>query len=148
MTAPNALRDALAELRWARHFPDDYRKCDPADMRAEIRRLRDGIKAAHELAAQPAPEGVSLTDEQIVEIRDEHLPSQGDSFDCIAFARAVIRAALAAQPAPEGVSLTDEPADFTAWWESMAPAPYYPGIERRIALNAWRAALAIQGAGK
>ncbi len=31
-----------------------------------------------------------LTDEQIVEIRDDHLPSQGGTFDCIAFAKAVL----------------------------------------------------------
>lgn len=34
-----------------------------------------------------------LTDEQIVAIRDEHLPSQGEQFDCIAFARAILAAA-------------------------------------------------------
>ena len=34
----------------------------------------------------------ALTDEQIVAIRDEHLPNQGESFDCIAFARAVLAA--------------------------------------------------------
>jgi hypothetical protein len=33
-----------------------------------------------------------LTDEQIIEIRDEHLPSQGEQFDCLAFARAIERA--------------------------------------------------------
>lgn len=31
----------------------------------------------------------ALTDAAIVEIRDELLPSQGEAFDCIAFARAV-----------------------------------------------------------
>jgi hypothetical protein len=36
-----------------------------------------------------APPIRTLTDEEIVEIRDEHLPSQGDSFDCIAFALAI-----------------------------------------------------------
>ena len=30
-----------------------------------------------------------LTDDEIVEIRDEHLPSQGEPFDCLAFARAI-----------------------------------------------------------
>ena len=35
----------------------------------------------------------ALTDAEIIEIRDEHLPSQGEQFDCLAFARAVIRAA-------------------------------------------------------
>lgn len=30
-----------------------------------------------------------LTEAEIVAIRDEHLPSQGDTFDCIAFARAI-----------------------------------------------------------
>ena len=40
------------------------------------------------------------------------------------------------------MSTTDEPADFTAWWEGLADAPYFPGIERRIALHAWKSALA------
>jgi len=35
----------------------------------------------------------------------------------------------------------DEPKEFTAWWGSLESAPDYPGIKRRIALNAWRAAL-------
>jgi hypothetical protein len=35
---------------------------------------------------------VPLTEEQIVGIRDDHLPSQGESFDCIAFARTIERA--------------------------------------------------------
>jgi hypothetical protein len=42
---------------------------------------------------------VPLTDEQIIAIRDEHLPNQGESFDCIGFARAIL--AAAAPPAPE-----------------------------------------------
>ena len=60
-------------------------------------------------AAQPAPraepaavgELPPLPDGRIVEIRDEHLPSQGETFDCIAFARAVereVRSALASAP--------------------------------------------------
>ena len=31
----------------------------------------------------------AMTDAEIVEIRDDHLPSQGEPFDCIAFARAI-----------------------------------------------------------
>jgi hypothetical protein len=38
----------------------------------------------------------TLTDEQIVAIRDECLPNQGERFDCIAFARAILAAAPAA----------------------------------------------------
>lgn len=34
-----------------------------------------------------------LSDEEIIAIRDEHLPAQGEPFDCIAFARAVLAAA-------------------------------------------------------
>jgi len=37
-------------------------------------------------AVQPARE---LSDAEILEIRDSLLPSQGESFDCIAFARAI-----------------------------------------------------------
>lgn len=32
-----------------------------------------------------------MSDAEIVAIRDEHLPSQGEPFDCIAFARAILR---------------------------------------------------------
>lgn len=32
---------------------------------------------------------MKLTDEQIIEIRDNLLPSQGEQFDCVAFARAI-----------------------------------------------------------
>lgn len=40
----------------------------------------------------------SLSDAEIIEIRDEHLPSQGESFDCLAFARAVLSAASQQEP--------------------------------------------------
>lgn len=43
-----------------------------------------------------ATQAQPLTDAQIAEIRDEHLPSQGEPFDCIAFARAVLRASQSA----------------------------------------------------
>ena len=31
-----------------------------------------------------------MTDAEILAIRDEHLPSQGEAFDCLAFARALL----------------------------------------------------------
>jgi hypothetical protein len=34
-----------------------------------------------------------ISDERIVEIRDAMLPSQGEPFDCIAFARAILKGA-------------------------------------------------------
>jgi hypothetical protein len=43
-------------------------------------------------AEYAAPAGVLLTDAEIVAIRDEHLPSQGEPFDCIAFALDIIAA--------------------------------------------------------
>lgn len=50
-----------------------------------------------------------LTDERIIEIRDELLPSQGESFDCIAFAHAILRARPAsAEFAPLAWMLGDE----------------------------------------
>ena len=119
-------------------------------------RLPQRIEDAIALAAQPAPEGVSLPDlpepwDHITVLRGDPGP---DGYGECDFEQEPVfsgqqmqdyaRAALAAR---QGVSLTDEPAAFKSWWESMAPAPHYPGIERRIALNAWRAALAIQGAG-
>ena len=33
-----------------------------------------------------------MTDEDLIARRDNHLPSQGDAFDCIAFARDVLKA--------------------------------------------------------
>lgn len=39
------------------------------------------------------PSSVALTDEEIIGIRDAHLPSQGESFDCLAFGRAIAGAA-------------------------------------------------------
>lgn len=38
----------------------------------------------------PKAEPVALSDEAIIAIRDEHLPAQGEPFDCMAFARAVL----------------------------------------------------------
>lgn len=32
-----------------------------------------------------------MTDSEIIAIRDQHLPSQGEPFDCLAFARAILR---------------------------------------------------------
>lgn len=32
-----------------------------------------------------------MTPERIIEIRDEHLPSQGEAFDCLAFGLAIAR---------------------------------------------------------
>lgn len=32
-----------------------------------------------------------MTDAEIMAIRDEHLPSQGEPFDCLAFARAILQ---------------------------------------------------------
>lgn len=44
-----------------------------------------------DLLALPAS-GEALTDEDIVDIRDSLLPSQGDSFDCVMFARTILAA--------------------------------------------------------
>jgi hypothetical protein len=41
-----------------------------------------------------------LTDAEIIAIRDECLPSQGEPFDCIAFARALLAASVPPPPAP------------------------------------------------
>jgi hypothetical protein len=35
---------------------------------------------------------------------------------------------------------------FEAWWNTLAPAPYYEGIEWHIAWKAWQAARAIEAA--
>ena len=69
----------------------------------------EACKSAATPPTEPAPQAEPaavgelppLPDGRIVEIRDEHLPSQGETFDCIAFARAVereVRSALASAP--------------------------------------------------
>jgi len=51
----------------------------------------DELRALHDLVrSPPAPQPVELSDAEIIAIRDEHLPAQGEPFDCIAFARAVL----------------------------------------------------------
>jgi hypothetical protein len=55
---------------------------------------------AHEASPPAVPQATALTDEQIVAIRDEHLPSQGERFDCIAFARALLAAVPQTEPTP------------------------------------------------
>lgn len=37
-----------------------------------------------------ARKGTAMTDAEIIAIRDAHLPSQGEPFDCIVFARDII----------------------------------------------------------
>lgn len=54
----------------------------PQCIKAQRDELRERFVALAALPLAPV-----LTDEQIVEIRDEPLPSRGDSLDCIAFAR-------------------------------------------------------------
>lgn len=72
---------------------------DPSDtFEQATKKLTELIEWHVKIATDPAVNGgyklvPELTDEQIVEIRDDHLPSQGDSFDCIAFARAILAAA-------------------------------------------------------
>ena len=77
-----------------------------------------------------------LTDEQIVAIRDEHLPSQGDAFDCIAFARAVLRAQSAA-PAVQGPPREPTPEMCTAGCK--ATPELYETLWLDMTADIWRA---------
>jgi hypothetical protein len=97
---------------------------------------------------------MSLTDEQIVTIRDDHLPNQGERLDCIAFARAVIRADHcvsdeAGLDAAYADGRKDEREDaerdaaryrwFRAWWfdaEGVAPPEGMISAETPDALDA------------
>ena len=65
-----------------------------------IREIEAMLAAAPE--SPQAAQRVSLTEGQIVEIRDEHLPSQGECFDCIAFARAIEAAHGVTATEPKG----------------------------------------------
>jgi hypothetical protein len=58
-----------------------------------LRGLKYGIAQQFNRVAR-SPEGCPMTDAEIIAIRDEHLPSQGEPFDCLAFGRAVVQAAL------------------------------------------------------
>jgi hypothetical protein len=46
---------------------------------------------------KPETEKLPISDADIIAIRDEHLPNQGESFDCLAFGRSVALAAIRAQ---------------------------------------------------
>lgn len=64
--------------------------CRPDAELAPPQYVHDAIKRLVDRAKRSAPrEAGEITDEAIVEARDRHLPSQGDSFDCIAFAREI-----------------------------------------------------------
>lgn len=90
-------------MRLARVWTDGIDLDNSAQWKAAIKVLADEVAARPAPQAEPAAVGElpPLPDGRIVEIRDEHLPSQGETFDCIAFARAVereVRSALASAP--------------------------------------------------
>lgn len=49
-----------------------------------------------------------MTPERIIEIRDEHLPSQGEAFDCLAFGAAIAREERRATLTEAAEACTDE----------------------------------------
>lgn len=51
----------------------------------------------------------TITDAQIIAIRDDYLPNQGEPFDCIAFARAILRAAIQSDAIASVERLTAQP---------------------------------------
>ena len=54
-------------------------------------------------------------------------------------ARGNAHAALATLSAALSEAPGEEREAFEAWWAGLCPAPYYPGIEKEIARNAWQA---------
>jgi len=70
---------------------------------------------AEQHRAQPTVNAQSETDKPLMEI-----------------AAAASRAALDEAPGEEREA-------FEAWWAGLCPVPYYPGIEKLIARNAWQA---------
>jgi len=74
----------------------------------EIRKAIDALAASQAPAAPQAAQPVApaaLTYAQVIDIRDAHLPSQGESFNWLAFGRAIIAAAA---PKAEGQPATGE----------------------------------------
>lgn len=94
-----------------------------------------------------------LTDEQIIAIRDEHLPSQGEAFDTLAFARAIEAAVLAANPGVprepteemlEEVRDTDNPSGSDKWHTDIWRAMYDAATDQPAVADA----ATSNGAGK
>lgn len=56
-----------------------------------------------------------MTDAEIIAIRDEHLPSQGEPFDCLAFARSVL-AACRARTIEECAQMCEQRIPKNAHW--------------------------------
>lgn len=71
-----ALRAELAEKTQALELADD-----------NVAALREELDTA--LARAEAAPTSELTEAEIIELRDDCLPSQGEAFDCIAFARKI-----------------------------------------------------------
>lgn len=80
---------------------------------------------------------MSLTDADIVEIRDELLPSQGESFDCIAFTRAVLaRSNTAEEWRPHAIAWLRRKAAEQAVENARFPrhAECYPSWVRQVTI--------------
>lgn len=81
----------IEALRHIRHHCDGNNWIGGENVYRSRKRI---IKLCNDVIAQEEaqPAAKPLSGAEIVEVRDEHLPNQGDRFDCIAFARAVIAA--------------------------------------------------------
>ena len=91
--AIEALREALAEpVASASETLVEQIAEAKRDMAQWPQWMQDAAHVSAAVAHPPAalPE---LSDEEIISIRDDHLPNQGESFDCVLFARAVLAAA-------------------------------------------------------
>lgn len=90
-----------------------------------------------------------MTDDEIVAIRDKHLGSQGEEFDCIAFARAVLaaqrsnadqeeyQARLALKHAPHAVSAEADFDKMTWTFEITSECRVASGTYALVRLDAW-----------
>ncbi len=61
---------------------------------------------------------MTLTDAEIIAIRDEHLPSQGEPFDCLAFGRAIVAATI--ERCAKEIEPRSPPEDWTEYAEIKA----------------------------
>ena len=86
-----------------------------------------------------------LSDEEIVAIRDEHLPNQGERFDCLAFARAAIAADRERRPVDARLreALVGMLRQYEGVYDSVSMSGHpYQSEAARNAEEAARAALA------
>ncbi len=81
-----------------------------------------------------------MTEDRIIEIRDGLLPSQGESFDCVAFARSI--EAKAIKQEREAILAAIEDLDERPWYGYENPNTFDDGKRDAMAVVRARSAVA------